>query len=150
MQHISGSDVYVSVGTQLVHVKQFSLNIDDGVKTVSTQGIVHGHVRGATSASGEITVDTENFKLIIEEARRAGSFQEMETFDIVGLGKTIDQDYRVKAFGCKLKLSKVLDASGDGGDKLEHTLPYDVTSPDFVEIDGVPYLDRQHLKNLGL
>ena len=150
MQHVTGNDIDVMVGTMLINIKQYTLNIEDGVKAVSTRGVSHGWVRGNTSASGEITVDTENYNLMIEQARKAGSFQELEVFDIIGLGKTVDQKFRVAAYGCKLKLSKVLDAGSDGGDKLEHSIPYEVTDSRFVEINGVPYLDRKHVEKLGI
>jgi hypothetical protein len=150
MQHISGRDVDVMVGTTLVNVKSFSLNIEDGTKPTSTRGVTNGYVGGDTSASGEIVVDTENLKLIMQEARQAGSFQQMEPFDIVGTGETLSQSYTVAAYGCKLKLNKVLEANSEGGDKLEHSIPYDVTDSRFVEIDDVPYLDQTHAERLGL
>ena len=149
MQHISGADVDVMLGTTLINVKQFSLNIEDGVKTTTTRGVAHGFVNGAVSASGEITVDTENYQLILAEARTSGSFQQIAPMDIIGLGKTLDQEFKVAAFDCKLKLNKIMDASGEGGDKLEHSIPYEVTGKRFVEIDGVPYLDQERLSRLG-
>lgn len=149
MQHISGSDVDVMLGTTLVNVKQFSLNIEDGVKATSTRGVPDGHVNGAVTASGEITLDTPNFQLVMAEARAAGSFQQLEAMDIIGLGKTLDLQFKVAAFGCKLKLNKIMDAAGEGGDKLEHSIPYEVTDKRFVEIDGVPYLDKNRLDRLG-
>ncbi|RBO83433.1 phage protein [Marinomonas aquiplantarum] len=148
--HISGMDVNVSLGTSLINVKQFTLNIEDGVKAVTTRGVPHGHVNGTLSASGEITLDTENFNRVIEEARKVGSVQQLGTFDIIGLGKTVDQSLKTAAYGCKLSISKLLDASGDGGDKLEHTIPYTVTDSRFVEINGVPYADQNFIETLGL
>ncbi len=149
MQHISGSDINISLGTKLISVKQYTLNIEDGMKTTSTRGIVDGWVRGAVTASGEITLDTENYNKLIEEARKAGSWQQLDVFDIIGLGKTLDQEFKTAAYGCKTKLNKILDAGGDGGDKLEHTLAYDVTDKRFVEINGVPYLDQNFIETLG-
>lgn len=149
MMHISGADVDVLIGTKSVNIKQFTVNIEDGTKPTYTRGVANGHVRGQTSASGEITVDTENFNLIMESARDAGDFQSLSPFDIVGLGKTPDQELKVASFGCKLRISKLLDSNGDGGDKLEHTLPYDVTDPRFVEINDTPYLSQAHLDRLG-
>lgn len=148
-KHISGMDVNLSVGTALINAKQFTLNIEDGVKATSTRGIPDGFVGGAVTASGEITIDTENLNLIIEEARKVGSFQQLDTFDLIGLGKTVNQTLKTAAYGCKLSVSKLMDASGDGGDKLEHTIPYVVTDSRFVEINGVPYLDQDFLETLG-
>jgi hypothetical protein len=148
--HISGMDVNVSLGTALINVKQFTLNIEDGMKETSTRGVVNGFVNGVTSASGEITVDTENFNRIVEESRKVGSFQQLPAFDIISLGQTVNQKLKTAAYGCKLSVSKLIDASGDGGDKLEHTISYKVTDSRFVEINGVPYLDQRHLETLGL
>jgi hypothetical protein len=148
--HISGMDVNVSLGTALINVKQFTLNIEDGMKETNTRGVANGFVNGVTSASGEITVDTENFNRIIEEARKVGSYQQLPAFDIISLGQTVNQKLKTAAYGCKLSVSKLIDASGDGGDKLEHTIPYKVTDSRFVEINGVPYLDQNHLETLGL
>lgn len=150
MQHITGPDVDVMFGTTLINVKQFSVNIEDGSKPVSTRGVTHGWVRGAATASGEITVDTENFNLIVELARTAGSFQALDTIDIVGLGNTADQEFKVAVYGCKLRVSKVLEAGGEGGEKLEHTIPFDVTDSRFVEINGVSYLDQDYVTSLGV
>ncbi len=148
-QHISGADVNIGLGTALINVKQYTLNVEDGVKATSTRGVPDGHVRGAVTASGEITVDTANYNLIIEQARKAGSFQQMPVFDIVAMGKTVDQSFKTAAYGCKLSLTKILDATAEGGDKLEHTIPYTVTDPRFVEINGVPYIDQSFLDTLG-
>ena len=148
MQHISGADINISIGTQLISVKQYTLNIEDGMKPTTTRGIPDGFVRGACSASGEITLDTDAYNKLIEEAKKAGSWQQLETFDISGLGKTLNQEFKTKAYGCKLRLNKVLDASADGGDKLEHTIAYDVTDKRFVEINGVPYLDQDFIETV--
>lgn len=150
MQHITGPDVDVMFGTTLINVKQFTVNIEDGSKPASTRGVTHGWVRGAVTASGELTLDTENFNLILEAARAAGSFQALETTDIVGMGRTADQEFKVAVYGCKLRINKVLEAGGEGGEKLEHTIPFDVTDSRFVEINGVPYLDQDHVEKLGV
>jgi hypothetical protein len=148
--HVSGMDVNVSLGTALINVKQFTLNVEDGMKETTTRGVANGFVNGVTSASGEITVDTESFNRIIEEARKVGSFQQLPAFDIISLGQTVDQKIKTVAYGCKLTISKLIDAAGDGGDKLEHTIPYKVTDPRFVEINGVAYGNQNHLAALGL
>ncbi|BFM50556.1 phage protein [Marinomonas sp. THO17] len=150
MQHITGLDVDVMFGTQLINVKQFTVNIEDGSKPVSTRGVTHGWVRGAVTASGEMTLDTDNFKLILDEAKKAGSFQALGTTDISGVGRTADREFEVKIYGCKLRINKLLEVGGEGGEKLEHTIPFDVTDSRFVEINGVPYLDKDHVERIGV
>ena len=147
--HISGADIDVMLGTSMINVKQFTVNVEDGTKPTYTRGIPDGYVRGATSASGEIVLDTANYLLVIEEAKKAGSIQQLETFDITGLGKTVDQTLKVVAYGCKLRFTKVLDAGGEGGDKLEHTIPYDVTDSRFIKINGVSYLDENFVTQVN-
>ena len=140
--HISGSDIDISLGGLIVKISEYTLTIDDGVSPATTRGVPNGYVNGVASASGEIKLDTENFNLLIEAAREAGSFQDLEPFDIDGMGKTVSQEFKTLAYGCKMKLSDVLNANGDGGEKLMHTIPYDVTDPRFVSINGVPYLSK--------
>lgn len=149
MQHISASDVNVMVGTTLVNLEAFTLNIEDGSTGTKTRGITHGWVNGDVSASGEITVDTENLKLLIDAAKEAGSFQAVPLVDVVCSAKTVDQTLKVAAYGCKITMSKVLEAGKASGSKLEHTLPFTVTDKRFVEIDGVPYMDQDRLAELG-
>ncbi|MDE8603899.1 DUF2597 family protein [Marinomonas sp. RSW2] len=149
MHHISASDVNVMMGTTLVNLETFTLNIEDGSTAVKTRGISHGWVNGETSASGEITVDTENLKLMIDVAKTAGSFQSMPLVDVICSAKTVDQSLKIAAYGCKITMSKVLEAGKASGNKLEHTLPFVVTDKRFVEIDGTPYLGQDRVGELG-
>ena len=54
----------------------------------------------------------------------------------------------MEAFGCKLKVSSLLDIDPKGGSKTTHKVPFDVTSPDFIRINGVPYLDASEIEGL--
>lgn len=150
MQHITGTDIDVMFGGTLINAKQFTINIEDGSKVTMTRGVSHGWVRGAVSGSGELVLDTENFNLIMQEAKIAGSFQQLPLIDLEGKGKTVNQEFTVKAFGCKLRINKVLEAGGEGGEKLEHSIPFDVTDSRFVYINGTPYLDQTYVKQLKL
>ena len=136
---LSGIDIGVQIGSFAVQFEEVSLSIEDGSKSVSSRGRPNGHVRGSVSASGEITLDTDNLKVIMTAAKSAGSFQELEPFDIIFNGEVATQSLTVEAFECLLKMSDVLSASATGEDKLTHKLPFEVTGKDFVRIDGVPY-----------
>lgn len=149
MIHLSGLDIDVMMGTKQINIKNYSLSIEDGSKAATTRGVPHGYVRGTVKATGEITLDTENFLLVIEEAKSAGSWQQLEPFDIIGNGETPDQTLEVAAYGCLLTLSKVLDADSESDGKLEHTIPYEVTDSRFVTLNGVPYLDPARVEKLG-
>jgi len=41
-----------------------------------------------------------------------------------------------------------LDIDPKGGQKAVHKVPFDVTSPDFIRINGVPYLDASEIEGL--
>ena len=42
-----------------------------------------------------------------------------------------------------MKLNKLLDVDTSSTDETEFELPFDVTAPEFVEIDGVPYCAKK-------
>jgi hypothetical protein len=136
---LSGIDVAVQLGNFAVQFEEVSISIEDGSQAVRSRGRPNGHVRGGVSASGEITLDTDNLAVIIDAAKAAGSFQELDTFDIVFNATTATQSLTIEAFECLVKMSDVLNADAKGEDKLTHKLPFEVTGKDFVRINGVPY-----------
>lgn len=145
---ISGKDVDVMIGDMMVHVENITLTIEDGTTVAKTRGVPNGHIDGEAAANGEIEVDTANFNTIIDAARTAGSFKRLAPFDIVMNAESTDEGINVEAFDCKLRISELMNAAATGGEKLKYKLPYDVTSPDFVRINGVPYLDSSEVENL--
>jgi hypothetical protein len=148
MARISGKNFDVNIGDLLVHVETATLDITDNSAVAQDKGVPNGHVDGDVSASGELEVDTSNFNLLIEAARRAGSFRALEPFDSVFFAKAGDEELRVEAFGLKLKVSSLLNIDSKGGEKSKHKVPFDVTSPDFIRINGVPYLDATEIEGL--
>lgn len=148
-ERISGKSFDVNVGDLLVHVSKVTLDITDNRAPVTTNGVPDGYVDGDVSASGEIEVDTANFNLIVASAKAAGSFKQLKPFDQVFFAKAGADVLKVEAFGCLLKVSSLLDIDTKGGDKTMHKLPFDVTSPDFVRINGVPYLSADETDGIG-
>lgn len=148
MARISGMNFDVNMGDLLLHVENATLDITDNSAVAQTKGVPDGYVAGDVTASGEVEVDSQNFNLIIEAARRAGSFRKLPAFDQVFYAKTPDEEMRVEAFGCKFKISSLLSIDPKGGEKTKHKLPYDVTSPDFIRVNGVPYLDATETEGL--
>ena len=138
----------INVGDMLIHVETATLDITDNSAAVQTGGVPDGWVDGDVSASGELELDTANFNLMIEAARRAGSFRRLEPFDSLFYAKTPTDEIRVEAFGCKPKISSLLNIDPKGGEKSKHKVPFDVTSPDFIHINGVPYLDAEEIEGL--
>ncbi|PAU55220.1 DUF2597 family protein [Pseudomonas sp. PICF141] len=148
MSRIGGKNFDVNLGDLLVHVESCTLDITDNTAVAQSGGVPNGHVDGDVAASGEMEFDTSNFNLLIEAARSAGSFRELEPFDSVFFAKAGEEELRVEAFGCKLKVSSLLSIDPKGGEKSKHKVPFDVTSPDFIRINGVPYLAAAEIEGL--
>lgn len=68
-------------------------------------------------------LDTTNFNLLIDAARSAGSFRELAPFDQVFFAKAGDEELRVEAFGCRLKISSLLNIDPKGGRKDQAQSP---------------------------
>ncbi|KAA8697161.1 MULTISPECIES: phage protein [Pseudomonas] len=149
MSRIGGKNFDVNLGDLLVHVESCTLDITDNSKVAQTRGVPDGYVDGDVSAAGEFELDSTNFGLLIDAARAAGSFRELEAFDSVFFAKAGDDELRIEAFGCKLKVSSLLSIDPKGGEKTKHKVPFEVTSPDFIRINGVPYLSSTEIEGLG-
>ncbi|MDR2305703.1 MAG: DUF2597 family protein [Paucimonas sp.] len=148
MAKISGMNFDINVGDLKVHVENATLDITDNSAVAHTKGVPDGWVAGDVAASGELEVDTTNFNLIIEAAAKAGSFRQLGTFDQLFYARTPTDEIRVEAFGCRFKISSLLSIDPKGGEKTKHKLPFDVTSPDFIHINGVPYLSFEEVEGL--
>ncbi|AIS15519.1 tail protein [Pseudomonas chlororaphis subsp. aurantiaca] len=149
MAKISGMNFDISVGDLKIHVETATLDITDNSAVALTRGVPDGWVAGDVAATGELEVDTTNFNLVIEAAGKAGSFRQLETFDQLFYAKTPTDEIRVEAFGCRFKISSLLNIDAKGGEKTKHKLPFDVTSPDFIHINGVPYLSSDEIEGLS-
>jgi len=145
---ISGKNFDINLGDLMVHVERISLDITDNSAVAQTRGVPDGWVEGDVAGAGEIELDSANFALVLERAKSAGSWRAMEPFDAVFFASTPAEEMRVEAFGLKLKISSLLDVDSKGGEKTRHKLPFDITSPDFVRINGVPYLDARETESL--
>lgn len=149
MAKISGKNFDITVGDLMIHVETATLDITDNSTVAQTRGVPDGWVEGDVTASGELELDSFNFNLMIEAAGRAGSFRELEPFDQLFYAKTPTDEMRVEAFGCKFRVSSLLNIDAKGGEKSKHKVPYDVTSPDFIRINGVPYLAARETEGLS-
>ncbi|MCK8127256.1 MULTISPECIES: phage protein [Pseudoalteromonas] len=145
---LSGMNFNVNLGDIMVHVDTATLSITDNSAVSQTGGVPDGAVDGDVSANGELSVNASNFALISDAAKSAGSWRGMETFDIMFYGKTSKDEMKVEAFGCRIKLSDILDIDKKGGQASLFKIPFDVTSPDFVHINGVPYLRPDEIENI--
>ncbi len=147
MNHISGQNFDVMIGDLLVHVESMSASITDNRKAVQTRGVPDGYVDGDVTCSGDIELDAKNFALFTEAARSAGSFRELEPFDINCIAKTATNQQKIELFGCLVKVSDLLNIDPKGSEKSKYKLPFEVTSPDFVRVDGVPYLSENDVRD---
>jgi hypothetical protein len=148
MSRIGGKNFDINLGDLQVHIESCTLDITDNSATAQTRGVPNGTVDGDVAASGELEFDTSNFNLLIEAARSAGSFRQLEPFDVVFFAKAGEEELRIEAFGCKLKVSSLLSVDPKGGEKSKHKVPFEVTSPDFIRVNGVPYLAAAEIEGL--
>ena len=123
-----------------VEAEKVSLSVEDGGSEAMDSGRPNGYLEGEVKASGDISVDKENFDLTNESAKAAGSFSRLPPQDFIWDANVEEEEEKIEAFGCKLYLSEVVNCKSAGGEKLLKKIPYRITGRDFVRINGVPYL----------
>lgn len=137
-----------TLGDMRLMAQKVSLSITDNSAVSKTAGVPDGYVDGDVEASGEIELTTAQFKLLSKAAAKAGSWRGLDSFDAMFYGKTSKDELKVEADACRIKISDLLDIDNNGGSALVHKIPFDVTGPGFVRIDGVPYLRPDETENL--
>ena len=148
-QRISGKNFDVRIGDLTITVSKATLTIDDKTGVAKDGGIPNGHVDGEVEGSGDMELDALGMSLLTESARAAGSWRGIEPFDMLFYAKTADQEeMKVEAFGCKLLIDSLLDVDRKGGEKHISKIKFLVTSPDFIHINGVPYLREDETEGL--
>jgi len=148
MKRISGQSTDVRMDGDLIHIEKVSLDITDNTAAAQTQGVPDGHVTGDVAGEGEIEVTTKVLGQLTAIARRAGSWRGIEPVDLMFYAKAGNEELKIEAFGCKLVLSNILDADPKGGSVMTHKIKYVITDPNFVRINGVPYLEDEDTRNL--
>ncbi|MEN9531656.1 MAG: hypothetical protein RIQ83_880 [Pseudomonadota bacterium] len=147
-RRISGQSFDTTLMGTMVHVEKASLSITDNSAVAQTRGIPDGFVDGDVAAEVEFELDAKNFTLLSDAAKRAGSWRGMEPDDVLFYADTGAETMKVEAFGVKLQISDLLDVDPKGGSKGVHKIKGFVTSPDFVHINGVPYLSQEDTRHL--
>ncbi|MEK1977971.1 phage protein [Vibrio parahaemolyticus] len=145
---ISGKNMHFSLGDYKLKANKVTLSITDNSAVNKTSGVPDGYVDGDAEASGEMELTTQQFNIMSKAAKQAGSWRGLPTFDGLFYGKIDKDELKVEAFGIRIKISDLLDIDTNGGSALLHKLPFDVTSPDFVHINGVPYLREDETEDL--
>jgi len=138
MQAITGRDVKVTLSNGIIVLfDTVTLNPDLGLGTAKTQGLPDGWTSGEKSADGEIQLGPVELKKLTEAAAVAGSWEQLEALDITYHALVAGVEQKVEAFGCKIGAPN-FNYDSTNNERLQHTLPYMVTSPDFIRLDGVP------------
>lgn len=145
---LTGKDFDVMIGDYQVRVESFSASITDNRKVIKEDGIPVDYTNGDVDCSGEIELNIKNFKLISDSAKSAGSWRELLPFDIGVNGKVSGEEHKVELDKCLLRISDLMSIDPNSNDQNKIKLPFDVTGPDFVAIDGVPYLSKHDIRNL--
>lgn len=145
---ITGKSFDVNIGGELIQVKSITLTITDNSAVATTNGVPDGYVAGSASAEGSITLTAKYFNKLVAIAKNYGSFRAIPPSDYLFYADTGDEEQKIEAFGCKMKISDLLNADKSSDDETTHTIDYMVTSPDFVSINGVPYLSATDTRNL--
>lgn len=148
-ERISGQSFDFFMNGLPIHSESVSLSITDNTAVAQTRGIPDGYVHGDVSAEGEITVDEVNFNKFAGIAAQVGSFRDLPLTDFIFFASRGGTRSKVEVFGVKLLITDLLDLDPQGGSKTTKKIKYIVTSPDFVRINGVPYLSATDTRFLG-
>lgn len=147
-KRISGMSFDVFMTGDLVHVEKITLTITDNTAATQTRGIPDGYVDGDVSAEGELELSIKAFAILKRKALEAGSWRGIPAQDFMFYAKAGEEEARVEAFGCKMIMSDILDIDPKGGALSTRKIPFKVTDPRFINIDGIPYLEAEATENL--
>lgn len=149
-KHLSAQDFDIMLGDIMVHVESMSATISDNRQAVMTRGVPNGYVDGDVSCSGELEIDSRNFNNVVAAAASFGSFRDIPPFPIIYQSVSAGNGDRqsIQLFGCVLTVSDLLGNDAKGGEKTKHKLTFTVSDPDFVRINGVPYLSAKDTRDL--
>lgn len=131
-----------------IQIKTATVTITDNTAAASTNGIPDGHVVGSVTAEGSITFDSKYFSVFRKLAKRYGSYRAIPAQDLLFYADTGDEVTKVEVFGCKFVVTDLLNIDKSSDDTSTITVSFNVTSPDFIFIDGISYLssdDKRHV-----
>lgn len=148
MERISGMSFDFAFMGLPIHAEGITLSITDNSAPAQTRGVPDGWVSGDVAAEGEIELDAKNFTKISAAAEAAGSYRGLPETDFTFFAKRGGVRDKVETFGNKLVLSDLLNIDPKGGSKTTKKIKFFVTSPDFVRINGVPYLSDEDTRDL--
>ena len=147
-KRISGMSFDFLVNGTQVHAEKITLSITDNTAATQTHGVPDGYVDGDVAAEGELELSIKYFALIKGLAQQAGSWRGIPPQDFMFYARAGDEEAKVEAFGCKMIMSDILDIDPKGGALATRKIPFKVTDPRFINIDGIPYLEAEATENL--
>lgn len=148
-QHITGKNGQSFVEGIPFTFDKITASISDGMEVLKTRGVPDGYAEGDVSCDGEVEMKYKYFKQFSALAAKMGSYRAVPAMDINYIGATKSDLVPIVLHGCKFTMESILEAEANDGKKAGMVkLKFSVTSPDFVSINGVPYLDA--LETLGV
>jgi len=147
-KRISGMSFDFYLDGTLVHVEKVTLSITDNTAASQTHGVPDGYVDGDVSAEGELELSIKAFAVLKGLAQQNGSWRGIPPADFLFYAKAGDEEAKVESFGNKMILSDILDVDPKGGALATRKVPFKVTDPRFINIDGIPYLESSATENL--
>ena len=145
---LGGKDFDTMIGDKMVHVIEANVKITDGRKVKYTRGVPTGFIDGPVEAEVTLKFDHENFLLVEGQAKAAGSWKGIEPFDVSFMAEVSAGTKNVEAFGVLPQLDEVLGFKAEGGEEDTTSIKGIVTSPDFIKINGIPYLTKDEVRDL--
>ena len=149
-QRIGAKDITTTIGDLSLNINQVTLSIEDNIEVAKDNGIPNGWVAGDVGAEGDADLDAQGLSILGEAASSAQSWRELPEFDLLFYAKVSSgEELKVEAFGCKFKVESLLQINkNEGASKHLTKLKFIVTSPDFIHINGVPYLGKAETEGI--
>ncbi len=131
-----------------VHVKSATATINDESAVAFTRGVTDGYTDGKVSCDVELEMDLKQFQKVHAAAKEAGSYRDIKLQDIQFYAHNSEDEDKIELYGVKFLVSDLLNIDSESADKSTRKLKGFVTSPNFVKINGVPYLSKADTRNL--
>lgn len=147
-KHLGGKDARAIIDGTLINIEKIDIDIETERQPVYENGVPNGFVDGKVSATVKLTFNKHNFALFKEKAKAAGSWQGIPPFDFDCVSTAGTQSETISAFGVLPDITSLLSAETESNSAQTVEVEGAITSPDFIHIDGVPYLEAESIADL--
>lgn len=147
-RRISGRSFDINLLGEFVHVESLTANITFASEVSKSGGIPDGYTDGEVSCEIEVELSAKYFKVVHAAAKAAGSYSDLPLDDLMCYANTGEEEQKVEFFGVKWLPEDILNIDPSSSDKSKRKLKGLVTSPFFVNIDGVPVLSKADTRHL--